>query len=209
MTIFKQLEEALRSIDSEYKQAASESDRLVLKEKKNFLLEIRKYILDASWLAKNPAKMRLKIILKNGTRKAAEQLNCTELSILNSMTSYSKTLRGIIGENTIDLALSGNLEDARLQFQRGSNFLSFSDIIAIKDDLLPMSQSSIDFDLADCAKEIKFLQQCSEAKINNIIASLDSDKLAYLRYILESKKLTNAQTSMRLDLYKVLLKTKG
>lgn len=186
MLFFKRLENAMRSIYAERKQETDEDNIALLDEKLELMKEISEYIKKGTWLGKKSAVERLQYCLKHTVPESAAHFGCTTECINSSMVNYSRKIEKIIGNNIIEMINKGQIEEARLQFYLGADEISFKRLFL--DDVLDFMPSAkySDIDIMTCGGELKFLRACSTSYIKALLTKVDGDKLAYLRYIIET-----------------------
>lgn len=195
MLIFKQLENAILSVNeniSSLKKNSEQAVELVQYEIKKLecLTLILKYARSYKWIKHTALKHRVNIFLKNNYdyNKSCIELGISKTNLEKSISYANKVLKNKIGTNTIKMILAGNLYEGILNFRRSTNSINiynlFPDNIV---SLLPHSTSSpLPYKLSECIQEIEFIYSLTRANILKEINSKDKDKLAYLVYLLST-----------------------
>lgn len=185
MLIFKELETAIRSVKAEMKQESEPKALALLKREYDALCEIRDFVKNGKWLQEN-AKERLLYCLKNNISMAATKYNCTTASISSSMTKYSRKFEKLIGINTISLICSGEVEKGLMQFYFGTGEMGLGKLL-VRDftEIMPKGKKS-EIEACECLNEIKLLRIYSKIYCDNAMLNINKDKLALIRYIMES-----------------------
>lgn len=202
MLIFKKVETAIKQVYAQKSQETEAAGLAVLEKELSLLKEISEYIKEGSWLSRKPALERLLVILKKGPEAAMKQYDCTRESINSTLTGYSRRLEKLIGVDTIDLILHGEVEKARMQFYTGTNQVALEKLIA-EEVMESFPESAFnDTNLSSCMTEFKMLKVVSKAYLTSLYKKVDVNKLAYIRYIMESMDSDFAQD--KIEIYKFL-----
>lgn len=195
MLIFKQLENAILSVNQNIRSLEKNSEQsveLVQYEIKKLecLTLILKYVRSYKWAKHTALKHRVDTFLKNNYdyNKACIQLGISKSNLEKSISYANKVLKNKIGTNTIKMILADNLYEGILNFRRSTNSINiynlFPDNIL---NLLPEAPSSpLPFKLNECIQEVEFLYSITKSNLAKEINSKNKDKLAYLLYLLSS-----------------------
>lgn len=185
LLFFKRLEKETQRVFRECKREVVGEHKDLLSSELQLLMEIADYVKNGAWLSPK-AMERLCYCLKHSVSDCAAHFDCDKQSIYSSMNKYSRKIEQLLGDNIIDLIVSGKVEEARLQFDMATNALSFDKLFLEGFvNKLPNSRYSGDCLLSDCVQELTFLKAFSLANQYKMFKGLNKDKLAHIRYVLE------------------------
>lgn len=204
--IFKDIENCLSDLREEEKKADKRDKEYIsnLKLKQKALKQVSDYVDSCNWLVKEDAKLKLRTIRASKYNYALvrEQLNMTDDGMKSFMKYCIAKVKERIGENTVDLIMEGQIQIALVQFKTLIGELSLEKL------LIPEAYENLpneDFRpevLYKCRKEIEFLYDFSQTKFEERLEGLNTENLAFLRYILE--KNTPKFVKEKYDLVKIL-----
>lgn len=152
------------------------------------LTEILNYIKSGEWAATRKACDRLLYTMKNGISASATHFGTSENSISASLTQYSNTIRKLIGNDTLDLIMNGDVEEGLIQFRCKSGTISFEKLL-IDNPVQQMPKYALGterYNLEECATELQFLYRYLDVSFRRELEKCDAKKLAYIRCLLNN-----------------------
>ena len=115
-----------------------------------------------------------------------------------SISYANQRAREKIGENTVELILEGKIEEAKALFYFRSGQLKLRNFIV--DSALPIipPPAYMNTSIKECETELRFLRVYTESMLDKRVDAIDTDKLAFLRYVLEgdNPKLTEERVEL-------------
>lgn len=165
--------------------------------RKNLVLEIEDFMNQFGWLSKKRIINRIQTYqnCRYDASLAILELGETSPNAFNTaLWNASKKFKSLIGENTIELIHRGEDAIARRQFLIKVGSLNSTKLLSDKVvDLLPKpSLSDSVFYASECKNELKFLKSLTLRNIDSVVGRLDQNKLAFLRYLLDTTDSTYA-----------------
>lgn len=195
-TQLKKLDDGLVFLNSKLKNLECndeiDSNEYKLVSKKiRALNEILEYVNTYNWVSHKVVIDKIKFIrfCEYNYDEIQRELGLSEASLKSFMYRINKSLNSKIGENTIKMILSDkdNWSDGLMQFRILSGVYDLSDVMVPECySQLPEKKFST-YSLKECMAEIDFIYKYSNQGIKDAIGQLDMNKLAFLRYILESE----------------------
>lgn len=157
-------------------------------EQKDLITEIGEFTRSFGWLSHERTKERARVFTKSRFDYA---IMCKELNISydvakSSISYINSELKKNIGENTLELLLDGKVEEAKLIFYFCSGKSKVSDYILDSAVQGLPDANFMTINLSECGNELKYLQLYSRVMFNKWLKVIDKDKMAYIRYILET-----------------------
>lgn len=189
MAFLQDLRSALLTVTSEYNTTkAMGGDLSEIGTKLHALSEIWAYIKGGTWAETSEQCHRTLVLLTKDRQTAIKELNLTSANHANTLLWRANTrLEKKFGEDLIIRILSGDIEESMTAFRRASGtLLSEGTFLSEAFAALPDDDGSVPFRLQDCMNEVKFLAFYSKAYLEKRLAALDTQKLAYLVYLLNS-----------------------
>ena len=155
------------------------------------LTEIEMFMYGFSWLTKARIVKRIQTYrdCQFDANLAIVALNEKSLQAYNTaLWNASRKFKSIIGENTLDLIKRGEDAVARRQFLIRVGNLNSTRLISDKViELLPAPSVDNGFIFAsECKNELQFLKSLTLKNIESVVSRLDSSKLAFIRYLLDT-----------------------
>jgi hypothetical protein len=114
----------------------------------------------------------------------------TSVNAIEVFVSYwQKKLREMIGQETVDLILNDDIDTAMVQFRvgTGQNGYSTDLFLAGINQLLPSPKRNQFFLIEECFRELTYFVHFSHFNINNVLHSLDQEKVAHLLFLMNSE----------------------
>lgn len=151
--------------------------------------EISGFIFSGVWTKSEKTKSMLPII-NDSADEIACKMGISKTNVLASRSQASDKLRKILGKNLHAKLLSADskiFEDLRRKMQ-----VAVAEVTEVSEifptgilDFVPAEESSREFDLQDCGREVDFLASFSMESIRRRLQSLDEEKLKYLLGVLD------------------------
>ena len=160
-------------------------------EKLSLIEKLESYKLSLTWLVKVNSRERISVYFKYNHDINKTMLEFPEIRKNTMQTSVwyaCKKFMESIGKNTVDYIEQDRLEEAEVLFRLSTGDLSL-DMVSPKGvtNLLPVANNTnLFYSITDCSKELKFLTQVTNATLERVLKRTDSDKMSFLRYIIES-----------------------
>ncbi len=205
--IFKDLENCV--VDTAYalkqcdKRDAEQYKRL--RTRYRALKEVAGYVDSYKWMSKAKSIEQLKYIraAKYDYKLIRENLKMDDRTLRNFMGYCSARLKSKIGSNTIDLLMQDAVGIAMVQYKALTGTYSLDKLLR-EDVVEKLPQPKFEpCDLKDCKKEIKYLFSNSEYVRDKRLEGLDTNKLAFLRFVIEED--TQKFDKDKCDLVELLL----
>lgn len=195
-TVFRKLEKVYALVLKEQSEIEKEiknhqpvdKDRIELvRQKKDLLDDVVKYVNSYEWLKHFETIERLKFFLKNkySYNEYCKQYDVSYESAKVSISYANQKLLDKIGSNTLDLITEGRIEEARATFYFRTGQLKLRNYVLDSALAEVPDADYMTININDCEKELLFLRYYSQALLEARSEDLDKDKLAYLRYIIE------------------------
>lgn len=161
---------------------------LLEKSKMQVLGRIIHYIRTEG-VKRGTAKAKLDALMQThfDYERVGAMFNTSANSIQASMSYLSKNLENKVGKDTIDLLLSGKVEESISNFETCSNTYLLEELILMEfSERIPITLPR-QVSIADCGRELEFLRSINIASLRQQFASLELEKFILIRYILESR----------------------
>lgn len=190
MLVFREIEEAIRKTKVELRNYKDVDAKRYAKatRKLEALTEILTYIKSGGWATTKKSCDRLLYAMKNGTSAAAKYFETTEDSINASLSQYSKSIRKLIGADTLELILNGDVEEGIIQFHCCSGTVTLEKLL-LDNPILQIPKYCSDpmkYKIEDCKTELQFLNKYLDSRFRRELEMCDPDKLAYLRCLINN-----------------------
>lgn len=183
------LTQRLRELEED--DSTQQTEYVLLNKKLRALNEILEYVNSYKWVCHKNIIEKLKFCRGCGFDYdlIKKELDMTNSSLKSFMYRVNKALNSKIGENTISMILSDSdkWSDGVMQFRILSGTYKLDDVL-FKEcyEDLPEKKFTT-YSIKECLPEIKYIYTYSNIAKQRAKASLDEDKLAFIRYILESE----------------------
>ncbi|MEC1718737.1 hypothetical protein [Schinkia azotoformans] len=186
MIIFRRVEEAFRTTKSNLDTQLPEEELAIELEKMRLLSKIISYINSYQWLKHEQTRIKIREFLQSSYRyqEVAQKFGVTLNSLQVSVSYAAKKLEKQIG-TALDLLLSGEIEAAEREFllNTGQTVPStwFLDGVL---ERLPQPNKKVSADLSVSERELRFLKLMTKKHIEEMVGTLDQDRMKHLLYIL-------------------------
>lgn len=181
----------VRLQELEDKDEKESEEYKLLSKKLRALDEILDYVNKYKWVKNKNIIEKLKLCRGCGFdyNLIKEELNLSDSALKSFMFRVNKALNEKIGENTIGLILSDSAKwsEGVMQFRILSGTYSLADVL-FKECYNDLPEKKFTtFSLKECIPEIEYIYTYSDIGRKRSREVLDNDKLAFLRFILESE----------------------
>lgn len=200
--IFKELEHELQNVHDEIKLTSdndfyNKEEREFLALKREALEELHTYMLDFKWLTHSNSKNKISAFIRSkyNYEQVCLDFNTKLPSLQVSVSRASKILSGRVAK-PLDLIKRGLVEEGIMEFRgirvkedsiRNENLVEFSPLMVSSHyENLPYPNNTSKFTILDCVKEIKFARMFSLHIFKYLVSTIDKEKFAFLRHVLES-----------------------
>ena len=174
----KELEQAQEKDSVEY---------ATLCRKMAVLSEIQEYLYHGDWTRQSSREKYIALIRSKWDYKLIAERYDTDRASLDVFASrQDKRLQRAIG-GALDLIEAGYIEEGLARFYADSGTLSVKEFTYSIGDLLPKAEKKDSFSVADCPEEVEVLRSIRRSNAQEWLSDADSDKLAYLMFLLETK----------------------
>ncbi|EKN71017.1 hypothetical protein P9E76_21805 [Schinkia azotoformans] len=187
MIIFRRLEETFRTVKANLDTQLPEEELEIELEKMRLLSKIISYVNSYQWLKHEQMKNKIREFLqsKYSYQAVAKKFGVTLNSLQVSVSYAAKRLEEKQIGVALDLLLNGDVVAAERAFLLGTGQTVpstwFLDGVL---DLCPSAKKKTEVDLRVCERELRFLKLMTNKHIEEMIGTLDRDRMMHLLYIL-------------------------
>ena len=200
----KQTKHKLQELEQAQKKDSSEY--VMLSRKMAVLSEIQEYLFHGDWTRESSREKYIALVRSKWDYKLiAERYQTTRESLDVFASRQDKRLQRTIG-GALDLIEVGYIEEGLARFYVDSGALSVKEFTYSMRDLLPQAEKKDSFSIEECSYEVELLQSITRQNVQECLNGADSDKLAYLMFLLETKE-TAYQQQKRELVAEILKKT--
>lgn len=190
-TFLTQLYSALAGVSADLIAGTLPPSRLDLRRSQLAALqEIDRYVKAGFWVGQERARERIQYYLFHelDVAKTAAEYNTTEGAIRVAVSSANAKLVAKFGDKLIVSIMEGNVGQALTEFRLATGEFRIMDLL-VSDVVtaLPAPEYTDKVKLSDCVRELSFLRYFTVENVRAQAKGVDGEKVAFIRYILESK----------------------
>lgn len=180
----------LKDLDIAFNKVQSSGDPVNKENRLSLLNSIEMFIREYTW-TKSPNIDEFLLYGKLPTRDYASITGRTEDNVRSIASKLGKKIRSIIGEDAVEIAVSGSLEEMRKLI----NHLKLLSKKVTAVDKIPMeiltkvsdSRCSIIYHMSDIEAELNFLRIHSKKSIADGLKGLSKDKISFCLKVLNAQ----------------------
>jgi len=191
MNIFKKIQlgmtaslERLKSFENE---PVFEEEVMLESQKVDSLNEIIRYANKYEYLSKQAAIDRVRYYLKSNysNQKTADKFGSSLNASHVAITYASNKLKAVIGEDTVDQIILGNIEEGMKQFRTLTGVTRYQSIFnAQLEAELPEPQRAL-YSFDECIEELIFITTYTNHRMLEMLNRMDRNRLAYILFLID------------------------
>lgn len=182
----KATQNRLRELESASSPDCAELE--LLRRKMAALKIVQNYVFNGDWTRKASREKNTELIKSGFDYKLiAERFNTTTKSLNVFAARQNKRLERVIGE-ALRLIAENRIEDGLDCFYAQTGEFSAGEFDYRVSELLPNAPQKDSYLVSDCAEEVNILRNLMRSNVKKRLNSADSEKLAYLMFLLTTKE---------------------
>lgn len=182
----KATQNRLRELESASSPDCEELE--LLRRKMAALTILQSYVFNGDWTRKASREKYMALIKSKFDYKLiAERFNTTTESLNVFAARQNKRLERAVGE-ALRLIAENRIEDGLDCFYAQTGEFSADEFDYRVSDLLPKISQKDSYLVSDCTEEVNILRNLMQSNVKKRLNSADSDKLAYLMFLLTTKE---------------------
>lgn len=159
-----------------------------IRHKLSALRELQDYVLSGEW-TREASRKKFAAFIKSkfDYELIAVRFNTTRASLDVFVARQDKRLERIIGE-AISLIEQDRIDEGLKSFYFQSGVFSINEFDYKPLDMLPNAPQKDSFMVSECSDEVRVLRSLMKSELQNRLDSVDSGKLSYLVFLLNTKE---------------------
>jgi hypothetical protein len=186
MLVFKEIEEAVRSVKGNLTTLGGEKDLILEEQRLQLLVRIVVYVNSFDWLSHDKTREKLNSFIQSryNYRETAEKFGVSVKSLHVSVSYASSRLKKRLG-SVLALLEVNEVIAAEREFLIGIGRSNPSDVfVGGIANLFSNPVKNTGVELSTCQRELSFLSYFTIRNIDRVISTLDRAKVCHLLYIL-------------------------